>query len=72
MNAHDYDNHRCNGSLKARCSIRRMDGRTIRQAWMLTDGQWHLYQQFTDFDYDCTYMGHVARITYCPWCGEEL
>jgi len=74
MSAHDYDSHRCEGLLKARCSIRRMGGRTIpfRQAWMRTDGKWHLYQQIMDFDYDCTFMNHVARITYCPWCGEEL
>lgn len=70
----DYDNHRCEGSLKARCSIRRMDGRAtpLRRTWMRTDGQWHLYERIEDWDYDVTYMSRVARIRYCPWCGKEL
>lgn len=70
MSAHDYDNHRCKGSLRARCSIRRYPAQTL--GYTYRDGHWHLYQQVTDLDYDCTYMSHVARIKYCPWCGEEL
>ena len=70
----DYETHRCDGSLRARCSIRRLDSKTIplRLAWMRTDGHWHLYEQITDWDYDSTYMGRVARIRFCPWCGREL
>ena len=70
MSAHDFDNHRCEGSLKAMCSIRRYSARVPNYTYR--DGHWHLYQQVTDFDYDCTYMSHVARIKHCPWCGEEL
>ena len=70
----EYDNHRCEGSLKARCSIRRLDGRETpsRRTFMRADGQWHLYEQITDWDYDVTYMSEVARVRYCPWCGKEL
>ena len=74
MSAHEFETHRCEGSLKARCSIRRLDCRVLplRMAWMRTDGDWHLYMQDVDFDWNVTYMREVALIKYCPWCGEDL
>lgn len=74
MSVHGFETHRCDGSLRARCSIRKHKGNTVpfRRAWMRTDGQWHLYEQVVDFDYDCTYMSEVAKIRFCPWCGKEL
>lgn len=71
MSAHDFETHRCEGSLKARCSIRRYPKRTPTY-YAYDDGQWHLSQQFKDLEYDCTYLEHVTRIRFCPWCGEEL
>ena len=74
MSTHEFETYRCEGSLKTQCSIRRLDGKAIplRQPWMRTDGQWHLYEQVVDFDWDVTYMSEVARIRYCPWCGVML
>lgn len=69
----DYDNHRCEGSLKAHCSIRRCAYPKLwMRAFMRCDGQWHLYQRRYDYEYDCTYMSEVAAIKHCPWCGKEL
>lgn len=71
----DYDSHRCDGSLRARCSIRRAKHRMMlpfRDAWMRHDGMWHLYTQEWNSEYDVTYMSEVAAIRHCPWCGEEL
>lgn len=72
---HDFETHRCEGSLRACCSIRRRyhDGpTTFVTELMLPDDGWHLLSQEFDYDYDDTYMVHVARIDYCPWCGERL
>jgi hypothetical protein len=73
MAAHDFETHRCGGSLEARCSIRRygQDGSRLFQRFR-RDGEWHLYRQYVDFDYDYTGMDEVARISHCPWCGKEL
>lgn len=73
MSTHEFDTHRCEGSLKARCSIRRyQDMRLSPTYYSRKDGHWHLYEQITDWDYDSTYMSEVVRIRYCPWCGKEL
>lgn len=70
MSRHGFDNHRCEGSLRARCSIRRYPERTPN--YVYHDGRWHLYKQDYDTDYMTGYLSHVARIKHCPWCGEEL
>jgi hypothetical protein len=70
MSARDFDTHRCVGSLRARCSIRRYPERTPN--YTHRDGHWHLYQEDYDTDYMTGYLRHVARIRRCPWCGEEL
>ena len=67
MRDHDFETHRCEGSLAARCSIRRYPAkRHVR------DGRWHLWKQTWDSEYDVTYMREVAAIRYCPWCGSLL
>ena len=65
-----YENHRFEGSLKARCSIRRYPARV--PSYMYRDGHWHLYQGDYDMDFMTGYLRHVARIKHCPWCGKEL
>ena len=65
----DFETHRCEGSLKNYCSIRRYQ---VRRNISNRDGRWHLWRQVTDFDYDVTYMSEVAAINVCPWCGERL
>jgi len=67
---HDFQTHRCNQSLNANCSIRKYQKSSIGR--MDRDGQWHLYSREVDFDYDVTYMSHVSKISYCPFCGEKL
>ena len=71
MSAHDFETHRCIGSLDACCSIRRYPKRTPAY-YPYDDGQWHLSQRFNDLEYDCTYLEYVTRIRFCPWCGKEL
>ena len=66
-----YDTHRCPRSLRAECSIRRYPKEdTVR--FTRRDGEWHLYKRRYDFDYDTTFMEEVARIDYCPFCGEPI
>ena len=73
MSAHDFETHRCIGSLDAHCSIRRYpDMRPAQSIFDRRDGYWHLYQEDYDMDYMTGYLRHVARIRRCPWCGEEL
>lgn len=75
MSAHDFETHRCDGSLEASCSIRRNPHKKLspfRDAWMRADGEWHLYVQEWNSEWDVTYMSHVAKINHCPWCGKEL
>jgi hypothetical protein len=36
------------------------------------DGQWHLYQEDYDTSYQTSYLRHVTRVRFCPWCGKEL
>lgn len=65
----DFETHRCADSVKALCSIRRYGKEDKR---LRRDGEWHLYRREVDLDYDATYMVEVARIAYCPFCGEAL
>lgn len=62
-----YDTHRCEGSLRSHCSVRLYHASAHRFA-----GEWHLWTREYDSEWDCTYMSHVARIRFCPWCGKEL
>lgn len=71
---HDFQTHRCKQSLDANCSIRKYpkSSNGLMHNLMDRDGQWHLYSREVDFDYDVTYMSHVSKILYCPFCGEKL
>ena len=66
-----FDTHRCRGSLRAGCSIRRYPREETR-LFTRKDGRWHLYMREVDFDYDATYIVEVAEISYCPFCGEPI
>lgn len=69
---HEYETHRCHGSLGAKCSIRRYRPGSGSPYLIGHDGRWHLYEREIDFDWDYVGMGEVAAIAYCPWCGREL
>lgn len=66
----DFETHRCEGSLKAMCSIRRYPEMTPNYTYR--DGHWHLYQEDYDTSYQTGYLRHVTRVRFCPWCGKEL
>lgn len=67
--AADYETHRCEGSLAARCSIRRYhEGPPL----LCADGRWNLWHLDYDTEWMADYMSHVAAIGFCPWCGERL
>ena len=73
MRDHDFETHRCEGSLAAGCSIRRYpDTRPTPTFYSHKDGRWHLWKQTWDSEYDITYMNEVAAIRHCPWCGVLL
>lgn len=69
----DYEGHRCDGSLGARCSIRRYrpDARSPSVIHH-RDGHWNLWVRAYDYEWLVDYMRWVARIEYCPFCGKEL
>lgn len=72
MSAHDFDTHRCDGLLRAHCSIRKYKYDGMPKKLQFYDGCWHLYEQYADFDWDYIGMREVAPILFCPWCGKEL
>lgn len=66
-------NHRCEGSLKAKISIRYcrlMEGYNLDMDWNIE--AWRLFNRRFDYDYDCYHENHVAKIEYCPFCGEKF
>lgn len=71
--SHDYEGHRCSGSLKSRCSIRRypLDPGSLKPIYY-RDGHWHMWALAYDSEWLVNYMSWVARIEYCPFCGKEL
>ena len=73
MSPQGFETHRCKGSLKARCSIRRYPAMyDHRRPYNLHDGEWHLYELYVDLDWDYTGMREVAAINVCLWCGRDL
>lgn len=73
MRGHDFETHRCEGSLRSYCSIRRYPATNdYQRTFNFRDGEWHLYEQEWDSEWGVTYMSHAAAINHCPWCGEEL
>lgn len=72
-NQQGFETHRCDGSLKNDCSIRKYpaDNSGLWPEWE-HDGTWNLFVRDLDMDWDYTYMEHVAPIEVCPFCGERL
>ncbi len=70
MTVHDFETHRCRGSLRHHASIRRYLAGD--PPYFYRDGRWHLGVREYDVGYMADYMSHVAPIRYCPWCGKEL
>ena len=54
--------HRCKGSLAERVSIRYED----------ETAAWWMFKPAHDLEWDAYYLSVVAKIDYCPFCGEEL
>ena len=68
MNGETFEaNHRCEGSLNARCRVLK---NITRHG--VTNLGWHLYYIYDDFEYDSIYPLKVAEIKFCPFCGKEL
>lgn len=63
--------HRCEGSLKARVSIRYEKQYPI--SWRMEDDKdaWRLFHQISDYEYD-NIKCHVSEIKYCPYCAKKL
>lgn len=64
--------HRCEGSLKAKVSIRFSKA---FPGWNFGGGDyeaWRLFHLEYDSEYDTKYLSHVSKIDYCPFCGEKL
>ena len=65
----DFETHRCEGSLRRRCSIRKW----LRKDWPTRRaGVWTLSVLELDVEWDYWHMHGVADIRFCPWCGKEL
>ena len=63
--------HRCEGSLKAKVSIR-YSHRYPKWSNQGDKVTWRLFQLEIDSEYDTKYLSHVSEIKFCPFCGEEL
>lgn len=64
-----YDvNHRCQGSVNARVSIRR----NVRSVGYGHYAGWSLWCRDHDPDWDCYHDRLVALIDFCPFCGKKL
>lgn len=51
MSEHNFDTHRCDGTLANRCSIRRYPAsEPVNKFDYEHDGRWHLFMQECDFD----------------------
>lgn len=61
-------NHRCEGSVRARASIR------YERYPYSNNGlpQWVQYRHDMDFDWDWEGQSKVGEIKFCPYCGVEL
>lgn len=64
--------HRCEESLENKVSI----GFTKEFEGFLESSDdfnaWRLFYPQYNFDYDTTNLVHISKITYCPYCGQEL
>ena len=62
--------HRCEKSLKRKCSIRYGDEFEHFPA----NGKkaWYLRQLVDDYEYYVKYLAYAVEIEYCPFCGEKL
>lgn len=58
----EFRAHRCKGSLANRMSIR----------YRIGECDWQMSKFDFDFDYMVHYERRIARIRYCPFCGERL
>lgn len=65
--------HRCEGGLNQGVSIRF----TNRFGNWKVEGDyeaWRMFKAIQDTEFVCGgyYMEHIAKINYCPFCGEKL
>lgn len=66
-----YDNtHRCKKLLDNNCSIRYFIN-TKDFASRILSG-WYLFMFKEDLEWDWKGLSEVAKINFCPFCGEKL
>lgn len=58
--------HRCEESLKADISIRYGEG------WFDGQNAWRMWKPVMDSEWGTTALTPIARIHFCPFCGQEL
>ena len=62
--------HRCEGSLKARISIRYCDPYKTR--FTEYNPKWYIFYHWTDMEWDVEGISPNCVIQYCPFCGIKL
>lgn len=65
-------NHRCEGSLANEISIRKDYGNKLVKDINGDVKQWRMFNYQYDFDSDDYYEECIAKIDYCPFCGDKL
>lgn len=62
------ESHRCAVSLRQGVPIRYIDN----LEYAVFGVGWYIIDVDHDLDYDCHHLRKVARIKYCPFCGNQL
>lgn len=66
------ENHRCEGSLINKISIRKdYENKSIKDI-NGDSKQWRIFAYQYDFDTDDYYEECITKIKYCPFCGDKL
>lgn len=60
--------HRCPGSLEAKTPIRFL----TKEHTPYEPPGWYIHYLRDDDEYDCVHLTRVAKIDFCPFCGQKL
>ena len=66
------ENHRCKGSLANEVSIRKDYKNELVKDINGDSKQWRIFAYQYDCDTDEYYDESIAKIKYCPFCGDKL